>query len=234
MITRIEAAKRFKADHGWLQTYHLFSFADYHDPQNIHWGNLRVFNDDTIAGKSGFGEHSHDNMEIVTIVFEGALTHQDSMGNTGVIRKGEVQYMSAGTGVTHAEMNEGEDPVHLYQIWLLPKQRDLKPQYGQKDFSTVASKNMLLPVASGQDQGEALKMQADATIYTGELKEGESLEHSVQPEQGVFLYVRSGSLEVNGTALDVGDQARIFEEDRIGITALKDSRFVLIDTDMGE
>ena len=134
MITKISSSSRHHADHGWLSTYFLFSFAEYYDPQNLEFGNLRVFNDDTIAPHSGFSEHDHDNMEIVTIVHEGTLTHRDSMGSVGAISAGEVQYMSAGTGVTHAEMNDGGVPVHLFQIWLYPNEKNAAPRYEQKRF----------------------------------------------------------------------------------------------------
>ncbi len=232
MIQKIEAQRRHLADHGWLQTFHLFSFADYHDPENIHWGNLRVFNDDTIAGEQGFDAHDHDNMEIVTLVFDGALTHRDSMGNKGIIKAGEVQYMSAGTGVTHAEMNEGKEPVHLYQIWIFPRKQGLPPQYQQRDFTSLLRPNVLVPVASGQKREKTLTLETDATIYKCTLQKGKTIDHKSHAHQGAFVYVHSGSIMINETLFKKHDQARIQNEDHLTITAKSDSQFVLIDTDM--
>jgi redox-sensitive bicupin YhaK (pirin superfamily) len=228
MITTIPAEKRYKADHGWLTSYHLFSFADYYDPQNMDFGVLRVMNDDEIAPESGFGEHSHDNMEIVTIVWEGELTHKDNIGNSGVIRAGEVQYMSAGTGVQHEELNESFESTHLYQIWIMPRQQNFSPQYEQKDFSDANNANILLPIASGEDKEGALAIRADATIYTSLLDEGKSVTHDIQKDHGVFIYVRSGALSVNGVELKLNDQARITNEELLTITASEYAEFLLI------
>ncbi len=211
MIRKIESAKRHKAEHGWLKSYHLFSFAMYQDRANMNFGTLRVFNDDHIDGNSGFGAHSHDNMEIVTIVHRGTLTHQDSMGNSGKIKSGEVQYMSAGTGVTHAEINQADEPIHLYQIWIFPDKQNLAPQYAQQDFGNSPA-NELVAVASGQDIPGAIRIRSNATIYTARIEPGNTVRHELTPGRGLFVYVKEGSLEINGVRLDKEDQARITDE----------------------
>lgn len=229
MIKKISASTRFHAQHKWLSTYHLFSFADYYDPANMNFGALRVFNDDTIDGNSGFGPHGHRDMEIVTIVLQGELTHKDSMGNIGTIKAGEVQYMSAGTGVTHAEMNAKNEPVHLYQIWISPDEKGLQPLYAQKDFSVIPNKNILLPIVSNTLIENTLHIRAVATIYTSVLDVDQSINHSATSDQGTFIYVTKGSLVVNGISCQVGDQLRIEGESFLTITATETTQFLLID-----
>lgn len=230
VIRKILAHERFHAKHNWLSTYHLFSFADYYDPANMNFGVLRVFNDDTIDAYSGFGAHSHRDMEIVTIVLEGELTHKDSMGNVGTIKAGEVQYMSAGSGVTHAEMNEADKPVHLYQLWIQPGQNGLTPLYEQKDFSQNSNKNILMPVVSGSSLDEALVIRADVTIYTSVLDAGKSLLYSLSKKRGVYIYVYTGELAINDIVCRPGDQACIEGVEDLVITAATTAEFVLIDT----
>ncbi len=231
MITKIDASKRYHAKQDWLDTYHLFSFANYFDPENIHFGSLHVFNDDTIDAFSGFGDHGHENMEIVTIMHRGALTHRDSMGNHEVIRAGEVQRMSAGTGVVHAEKNLADESVHLYQIWILPNQQGLTPSYEQKDFS-YPQKNRLVPVASDSSSGEVLKIHTDATIYLGDFEKDAAVEHSLAEGRGFFLYLKSGQISVNDILFNAGDQARIQHEHGLNIQAKTESSFVCIDVSM--
>lgn len=231
MIRKVLANTRYKAEHDWLTTYHLFSFAMYFDRGNMNFGVLRVFNDDYIDGANGFGAHQHDNMEIVTIVHEGQLTHQDSMGNTGVIRKGEVQYMSAGTGVTHAEANQEKEPVHLYQIWIMPDEQNLQPQYAQKNFSDMAS-NVLVPVASGQNLPGVIAIRSNSTIYLSKLDAGQTITHQLEHDRGLFVYIKEGSLEINGTKFEKEDQARIMGEDIILIKTNSDTELVAIDVPM--
>lgn len=228
MLRKIEAARRFAAHHDWLKTYHLFSFAMYHDRGNMNFGTLRVFNDDYIDGNSGFGAHTHDNMEIVTIVHSGTLTHQDSMGNSGSITKGEVQYMSAGTGVTHAELNQAEEPVHLYQIWIFPDKQNLPPHYAQQDFKN-APVNKLVPVASGQDKSGAIKIRTNATIYTAKMERGQTIRHELTGNRGLFVYVKEGSLSINGTEFAKEDQARITDASTVLFKARTYSELVVID-----
>jgi quercetin 2,3-dioxygenase len=229
MIRKIPAKERFYASHDWLSTYHLFSFADYYDPENMNFGILRVFNDDTIDAHSGFGAHSHRDMEIVTIVLEGELTHKDSMGNAGKIKAGEVQYMSAGIGVTHAELNESDVPVHLYQIWIEPKERGLIPSYEQKDFSGVKEKNVLVPLASGNLIEGTITLKTDATIYTAELEAGKSITHPLMEGYGAFIYIREGSLAVDDIVGGPGDQVRIEGPETVVMTGAQDAAFIFIE-----
>lgn len=235
MISMIDATSRHYKDHGWLKTYHLFSFADYFDPRNLNFGTLRVFNDDTIEAQTGFGEHHHENMEIVTIVLDGKLTHKDSIGNIGTIKAGEVQYMSAGTGVTHAELNSSDAPVHLFQIWVMPDRAGLEPTYAQKDFTGVGNKDTLVPVASGQSKtgdlynSSALKMRTNATIYTCTMDARRVLEFSVKTHRGAFLYLYEGKISINNTEFNTFDQARIHGPADLIIRAALNSKFILID-----
>jgi redox-sensitive bicupin YhaK (pirin superfamily) len=231
MIRKVLANARYKAEHDWLTTYHLFSFAMYFDRGNMNFGALRVFNDDYIDGENGFGAHQHDNMEIVTIVHEGQLTHQDSMGNTGIIRKGEVQYMSAGTGVTHAEVNQEKELIHLYQIWIMPDEQNLQPQYAQKNFSNITS-NILVPVASGQKLPGAIPIRTNSTIYLCKLDAGHTINHQLEHDRGLFIYIKEGSLEINGTKFEKEDQARIMNEDIILIKTKSNTELVAIDVPM--
>lgn len=229
MVVHIPSEERYHAFHSWLSSYHLFSFADYYDPNNMNFGVLRVFNDDSIDGESGFGAHPHSDMEIVTIMLEGELTHKDSIGNTRTMKKGEVQYMSAGTGVIHSEMNHKKEQIHLYQLWFLPKSRGLAPAYDQKDFSTDMRKNELVPVVSDVEVGGAIIMQAEATIYLAELEKGKSITHAPQKGRGVFVYITEGELTIQDVECKAGDQMRIVDEEKIEILANENAKFIVID-----
>lgn len=231
MLRKITAAQRFKAEHGWLRSYHLFSFASYFDRGNMNFGTLRVFNDDYIGGNSGFGAHSHDNMEIITIVHSGTLTHQDSMSNIGNIKAGEVQYMSAGTGVTHAELNQSDEPVHLYQIWVFPDEQNLPPQYAQRDFSN-APINELVPVASGEGKPGAITIRANATIYTANMEPGQTIRHKLASLRGLFVYVKEGSVRINGIQLEKEDQARIIDEADVLFQSDAETELIAIEVSM--
>jgi redox-sensitive bicupin YhaK (pirin superfamily) len=204
------SGERAFIEHGWLQTYHSFSFADYHDPANVNWGALRVFNDDVIAAGQGFGAHPHRDMEILTYVLAGELEHKDSMGNVGVIESGAVQYLSAGTGIVHAEYNHSkEHPVHLVQMWVMPRARNLEPQYGQVDYTAEDRHNRWLPVASGQAGVESkIAIWQDATCYVARLDDA-ALSHEVVADRLAFLFVASGELHANGETLHKGDAVRI-------------------------
>jgi redox-sensitive bicupin YhaK (pirin superfamily) len=207
-------------DHGWLQTDHSFSFADYFDPNNTHWGALRVFNDDTVAPGKGFGEHPHGNMEILTYVLEGELEHRDSMGNVGIVRPGGVQYLSAGTGLRHAELNHSsEHPVHFVQMWVMPRERDLEPKYGQVDFTTADRDNRWLTVASGEPGVTApISIFQDATLSVARL-DTTSLKKTIAAGRYAFLFVAAGTLVFGDQALSAGDSVRIqgpFEIDIAG------------------
>lgn len=175
MIKIIDKDKRHFSDHGWLQTYWLFSFSNYYDPDNVQFGSLRVFNDDVIAPGTGFPTHPHDEMEIITIILEGELTHRDTMRNGGVIKANDVQRMSAGTGLMHSEFNDGDKPTHLYQIWIYPDKAGLKPSYDQRSYDPSSWKNTLLPVASGQEIPDTVTFNTDATIYRSDLDKDRSL-----------------------------------------------------------
>jgi len=197
-------------DLGWLQTYHSFSFADYYDPSNLNWGALRVFNDDVIAPGKGFGTHPHRDMEILTYVLEGELEHKDSMGNHGVVRAGGVQYVSAGTGITHSEYNHSpEKPVHLVQMWVVPRANGLEPKYGQVDYTVEARRNRWLPIASGQSGiAASIALWQDASAYVARL-EAHPLAHHIEAGRFGFLFVASGEAEADGERLEPGDALRI-------------------------
>jgi len=229
MIQIIPAAGRHFSDFGWLRTYWLFSFSNYYDPSNIQFGALRVFNDDVVEPKTGFPTHPHEEMEIVTIVLSGEITHKDSMGNKNVIQAGDVQRMSAGTGLTHSEFNLAKGPVHFYQIWIYPDLAGLKPSYDQKSFSPDSWKNRLLPVASGQGLHGAVTFHTYATIYRCDLEVRKKLEHKVIDSRRVFIYLTAGSLAVNDKRLEANDQARIDLETDMELIAYGDCSFVLID-----
>ena len=229
MIKVIKRNERHLSDFGWLKTYWLFSFSNYFDPDNIQFGALRVFNDDVVAPGTGFPTHPHDEMEIITIVLDGEMTHADSMGNRTVISTGDVQRMSAGTGLTHSEYNLAEKPVHFYQIWILPDTPKLEPSYDQLNFHPDEWHNKLLPVASGQAIPGTVSFHTDATIYRSALDAGKGLEFKQTAGRRVFIYLTHGQLDVNSTRLDSADQARVDIDEPLVIKAIQPSDFVLID-----
>ncbi|HBA82612.1 MAG TPA: pirin family protein [Verrucomicrobia bacterium] len=229
MIEIIPAKRRHFSDYGWLKTYWLFSFSDYFDAHNTNLGALRVFNDDVVEPGTGFNSHKHDEMEIVTIVLEGAIVHKDSMGNETIIRSGDVQCMSAGTGITHSEYNQAGAPVHFYQIWIIPDETGLAPSYQQKTFDPAQWKNRLLPVASGQGFPDAAVLHTDAAIYRATLDEGVSVTHTAEHGRKVFLYLTEGHVTVNSRLLHENDQARLQVEEPLILSARKDSELILID-----
>lgn len=233
MIQVIESGQRHLLNAGWLKTHWHFSFSDYYDPQNMNWGALRVFNEDWIKPESGFPLHPHDNMEIVTYVISGELTHKDSLGNLGVIRPGEIQRMTAGQGIVHAEFNASpSEEVHLLQMWVRPSQRGLEPGWEQKRFTREERRGRLLPVVSGRPGAEAgvLHMNQDATFFVSSLSVGETVTHTLGAGRYGYLFVIAGELEVNGKALGKGDQARIKDEEVLAIKAKADTELVLWDT----
>ena len=216
MIHIRKANDRGHANHGWLDTYHTFSFADYYDPEQMGYRTLRVINEDRVAPGGGFGTHGHRDMEIVTYVLEGALAHQDSMGNRGVIRPGEVQRMSAGTGVLHSEMNASDkEPVHFLQIWILPERGGITPGYEQKrvDFS-----DGLRLIASPEGEEGAVKIHQDARLYGARIDNGTTVEHKFADGRHGWLQVARGEVEVNGKKLNAGDGAAIENEPSLRIT----------------
>ena len=216
------------ADHGWLDARHHFSFANYHDPSRMGWGRIRVWNDDRIAAKSGFPPHPHRDMEIVTYVRTGAITHQDSMGNKGRTAAGDVQVMSAGTGVTHAEYNLEDEDTTLFQIWIETDKPGAQPGWGAKPFPKDSREGQFQLLASGSGDDGVLHINADARILGATLKAGETLEYSADPERHLYL-VPSARVEVNGTAAGKRDGVAITGEDKITVKAEEDAELVLVD-----
>jgi redox-sensitive bicupin YhaK (pirin superfamily) len=229
-VIRIVAPdERHFTDFGWLQTYWLFSFSNYYDPENLRHGALRVFNDDVVQSGKGFPTHPHEEMEITTIVLAGEVTHEDSMGNKSVIKAGDVQRMSAGTGLTHSEYNLAGEPALFYQIWIEPRIRGVEPSYDQRSFEPSAWNNALFPVASGQSDSGAVTMNADATIYRGALEQGKSMQFDTAEDRKILLYVTAGELDLNGTRLVKKAQARIAGETSLALKASEDAEMVLVD-----
>ena len=230
MIEILKSEERGHADHGWLNTRFTFSFADYYDPKHVHFRTLRVMNDDRVAGGGGFPMHPHADMEIVTYVLEGALQHKDSMGNGSVIKPGDIQYMSAGTGVTHSEFNASKtEPVHLYQIWMFPEKKGLKPVYDQKNFSEAEKRGKLRLLASPDGRDGSVKIRQDNELYATVLGAGESVKHALKPERHAYVQVARGSVTLNGKALETGDGAAISAEKLVELTGVKDAEVLLFD-----
>ena len=213
MITLRRGAERGHANHGWLDTYHTFSFADYFDPRHMGVSVLRVLNDDTVAPGMGFGTHPHADMEIVSVVLDGALAHRDSMGNSSVIYPGEVQRMSAGTGVRHSEFNPSPDaPVHFFQIWILPNQKGLPPSYEQKAFADAEKQGKFRLVASPDGQDGSVTIHQDARLYMALLAPDQPLTQPLPAGRKAYLHVARGKVVVNGNPLAAGDGAAIEDE----------------------
>lgn len=230
MIQIRKANDRGHANHGWLDTYHTFSFATYQDPENVRFRSLRVMNEDVVAPGKGFGTHPHQDMEIVTYVLEGALEHRDSMGNGQVLRPGEFQRMSAGTGITHSEFNPSADePVHLYQIWLYPERQGIEPSYEQKRFAEDERRNRLRLVASRDAADGSLLIHQDARVYLASLDPGQSVEHGLAAERYAWLQVLRGSVALNGVSLATSDGAAISGETDLQITASEPAEVMLFD-----
>ena len=216
------------ADHGWLDARHHFSFANYYDPDRMGWGRIRVWNDDRIAAKSGFPPHPHRDMELVTYVRTGAITHQDSMGNKGRTAAGDVQVMSAGTGVTHAEYNLEDEQTTLFQIWIETDRRGAKPGWGAMPFPKDARDGQFQLLASGDGEDGTLTINADARVLGATVKAGESIEIEASPDRHLYL-VPSGKVRVNGIAADSRDGVAITGENRLTIEAEEDAELVLVD-----
>ncbi len=230
MIRVIKSAVRHRADFGWLQTRWHFSFSNYYDPSNMNWGALRVFNDDVVQPGKGFGRHPHRDMEIVTYVLEGELEHQDSAGHRGVIRAGEVQVMSAGTGIEHSEYNHSaKKPVHFLQLWILPRSDGRPPRWEQREFRREARQGKLLPVVSSGDLEGTLTIDQDAQIYVSALQAGETVRHATREDRKVYVFVISGRIALNGRALTKGDQARVGDEPELRVEAAENSELILLD-----
>ena len=218
------------ADHGWLKAKHHFSFANYRDPSRVSHGSLRVWNDDEIAPRSGFPPHPHANMEIITYVREGAITHEDSLGNKGRTEAGDVQVMSAGEGVRHAEYNREDVPTKIFQIWIEPREHGGAPSWGAKPFPKSDLSGKLVTLASGfADDTDALPIRTDARVLGASLKPGETATYDLGANRHAYLVPARGRLEVNGVVLEARDGAAISNEAAVSITALTDSELVLVD-----
>jgi redox-sensitive bicupin YhaK (pirin superfamily) len=229
MITIRKAGKRGHANHGWLNTYFTFSFADYYDPQHMGFRALRVINDDTIAGGGGFGEHPHRDMEIITCVLSGALEHKDSMGNGRIIRPGEFQYMAAGTGVTHSEFNPSPtEPVHLLQIWILPDRKGMKPTYAEKSFAKAAPGKLHL-AASKSGRAGSIPINQEADVFVGKLNAGDKISHALNPGRHAWLHVAEGEIEAGNISLKSGDAAAFSDETTVSFTAKSPTQVLLFD-----
>jgi len=220
------------ANHGWLDTYHHFSFADYYEPGRMGWGALRVWNDDEIASNNGFPPHPHRDMEIITYVRQGAITHQDSMGNTGRTQAGDVQVMSAGSGIRHAEYNLEPETTRIFQIWIQPRSAGGQPSWGAKPFPKGDRSGRLVTLASGfDDDSDALPIRADARVLGATLKAGEAVTHSVGDGRHAYLVPAIGAVEVEGVRIDARDGAALSGGQTVTITALEDAEIVLVDSE---
>ena len=230
-IERRPFASLGKADHGWLNANHHFSFASYHDPARMGWGAIRVWNDDQIAAQSGFPPHPHDNMEIITYVRSGAITHRDSMGNEGRTEAGDVQVMSAGTGVTHSEANLDDEETLLFQIWIMPRKRGIEPRWDAKPFPSGDRSGQFVTLASGDAAGEdALYINADAKLLCATLDEGQVIEHRVEPGRYAYLVPARGNLRINGETFEPRDGAAIRGGTDLRIEALSPCEIVMVDS----
>jgi hypothetical protein len=229
MLTIRPARERGHADHGWLDSWHSFSFADYNDPTHMGYSVLRVINDDRIAKGGGFGPHPHRDMEIVTYLLDGALAHRDSMGNGSVIRPGDVQRMSAGSGVVHSEANAYEGETRLLQIWILPEAKGGAPGYEQIHFEVADLKDRLRLVASPDGRDGSVRIQQDASIYAARLGSGAKVQHPLFPGRKAYLQLAKGELRLNGTHLKEGDGAMLEQESSLELVAVTDAEALLFD-----
>jgi hypothetical protein len=230
MLTIRKSEERGHADHGWLKSHHSFSFADYFDPAHMGWGNLRVINDDLIAPGGGFGTHGHRDMEIVTYVTAGALAHKDSMGNGTVIPPGDVQRMSAGSGVRHSEFNHAPDQAtHLFQIWIEPREKGIAPGYEQKSFADAEKRGRLRLIASSDGADGSVTIHADAALYAGLFDGDEAATLPLNPARKAYVHVARGTLAVNGQKLHKGDAALLADEPSLTLSQGHDAEVLVFD-----
>ena len=230
MIQLRKAAERGHFDHGWLDTYHTFSFGNYDDPAHLGFRRLRVINDDRVQPGQGFGMHGHRDMEIVTYILEGALQHKDSLGNGSIIRAGELQRMTAGTGVRHSEFNPSDkEAVHLYQIWLLPERKGLKPSYEELALDEAQKRGRFRLVASPDGAAGSLTIHQDARLYLASLLPGQAVAHPIEPGRAAWLQVLRGSVNVLGNDLSAGDGVAVTDENAISVQAAVPSEVLLFD-----
>lgn len=229
-----KANTRGHANHGWLNSFHTFSFANYYDPQRIHFGALRVLNDDTVEAGMGFGTHPHDNMEIISIPLEGDLEHKDSMGNVTVIKHGDIQVMSAGTGIHHSEYNRNKDRrVKFLQIWVLPNQKKVTPRYDQITLNAADRHNRLQQVLSPHAQDEGVWIHQNAWFHLGNLDQGVSVDYALKATgNGVYAFVLKGKVTIEGQELDTRDGFGIWDTDKISVKAISDAELLLMEVPM--
>lgn len=229
-----KANSRGYANHGWLETHHTFSFANYYNPERIHFGKLRVLNDDIVAGGTGFGTHPHDNMEIITIPLKGALAHKDSMGNSAVIQQGEVQVMSAGSGITHSEFNAHEtDPVELLQIWVFPNQKEVTPRYDQIKLDLNARHNKLQQILSPNPEDEGVWIYQEAWFHLSQMDKGVQLKYQLKKEgNGVYLFVINGDLKINNEILNTRDGLGVWDMNSLTLEAQSEVEVLLMEIPM--
>lgn len=224
-----KANERGHAEHGWLDTYHTFSFANYYDPQWMGYRSLRVINDDLVLPEKGFGTHPHRDMEIITYILSGALQHKDSMGNGRVIRTGDVQYMAAGTGVLHSEFNPSKDEaVHLLQIWIMPDEKGVKPRYGEKSYKDAAPGTLHL-VTSKAGRDGSIAIHQDADLWLAKFEAGNRVTHKLAPGRHAWVHVAEGEVSLNGKTLNGGDAAAVSDEGTLELSATKPSQVLLFD-----
>jgi redox-sensitive bicupin YhaK (pirin superfamily) len=230
MLRIRRAGERGHARHGWLESFHTFSFADYHDPQHMGFRDLRVINEDRVQPGQGFGSHGHRNMEILTCVLAGALAHRDSLGHGSTIRPGDVQRMSAGTGVTHSEHNASDsEPVHFLQIWILPEREGLAPGYEQRHFDAAARSGALRLIASRDGRGGSLTLQQDVDVYATLLAPQQPVALALRPGRHAWVQLARGAVLLNGSALEAGDGAALSDEARVALAARTPSELLVFD-----
>jgi len=229
MMTIRKAAERGHADHGWLNSYHTFSFANYHDPQWMGFRNLRVINDDRVAAGAGFGKHPHHDMEIITYVLDGQLQHDDSMGNGRIIKPGELQYMAAGTGVVHSEYNPSKkEPVHFLQIWILPDKSGARPNYAEKALSNITPGQLKL-VASKAGRDDSIRINQYTDLWLAKFSNGETVTYDINPRRHAWVHVAEGDIELNGKNLSAGDGVAVSEESKLQLAGRGKSQVLLFD-----
>ncbi|MFO1476304.1 MAG: pirin family protein [Verrucomicrobiota bacterium] len=229
MMTLRKAKDRGHADYGWLDTWYSFSFADYHDPRHMGFRSLRVINDDTVAGGGGFDMHPHRDMEIITYVLRGALQHRDSMGNTAVMKAGDVQRISAGTGILHSEFNYSPiEPVHLLQMWIFPDEKGVKPSYAERSFAGAESGRLHL-IASKSGRDGSVSIHQDADVYVAKLDAGSRVEHALKPGRHAWLQLAEGEMTVNGKRLTAGDGVALSDEPALNLAASGPAQAVVFD-----
>jgi quercetin 2,3-dioxygenase len=231
MIRLITASQRYEAQtDNWLRSHYLFSFADYYDPENMEFGPLRVFNDDYVAPKSGFPTHPHSEMEIVTVVLSGELTHKDNIGSEATVSPGQIQRMTTGTGVTHSETNETDEEIHLVQLWFVPNKRGLAPSYEVLSVDFLKAKNELVPLVTGQKVLEDVAfLNSNSTVYYGNVGQGEDISFRTFKIRRTLIYVLSGSLLVNNVEADSHDQVRLDDQELVSIKGTSGATFILVD-----